>query len=390
MSQLPLGRKESSRLEFKSKDSLKKPFGISREIGAMLNAEGGEIWIGLREHEGTAVEIECIDDPDRARGALLDHVMNVLEPAPDDRSVRIEIVRPSTACSILCIQVTPQDERGSYAVLKDGGRLFQKRIGDRTRPMHRDEIVIPRAGASKAVSQDDRTRSRLERARQILIETGAPGMWLGLDVSPNVVIDLTAVRSGHLLRDPGVTGNRDAGWNFVNRHREPQRKGQRIVSGDPEIPELSAYSDGRLARFVPLDRLQWMGETTTLWPYALAEYPVSIFRLAKVLYEMPSPPRTVFADFGLKGIAKWGLRPYSPDAFDYKIEPARIYGEINDGLEDFLLPRPISFDWNELRANPDQGALRIVEAVYNDFGYERTEMPREIDWKTMMLNMPKR
>ena len=46
----------------------------------MLNAEGGEIWVGLREEEGRAVAVERIENVERELQALADYLADVVEP----------------------------------------------------------------------------------------------------------------------------------------------------------------------------------------------------------------------------------------------------------------------------------------------------------------------
>ena len=42
---IPLDERESDVLEFKSREALREPFAIGREVVAMLNAGGGEVWM---------------------------------------------------------------------------------------------------------------------------------------------------------------------------------------------------------------------------------------------------------------------------------------------------------------------------------------------------------
>jgi predicted HTH transcriptional regulator len=77
---IPLGQRESQRLEFKGADALKDPEKIAREVVAMLNAEGGEIWVGLREEEGRAVAVEAIPNAEAEGRRLLDYLVDTVEP----------------------------------------------------------------------------------------------------------------------------------------------------------------------------------------------------------------------------------------------------------------------------------------------------------------------
>jgi predicted HTH transcriptional regulator len=78
----PVGQRESQHLEFKSKDALKHLASVGREVVAMLNSEGGDVWVGLREADGVAVTLEPIKNLDREIGRLRDHFSDSIEPAP--------------------------------------------------------------------------------------------------------------------------------------------------------------------------------------------------------------------------------------------------------------------------------------------------------------------
>ena len=78
---ISLGDTEGQRLEFKAADVLDSPAYVAREAAAMLNAIGGEIWIGVEEREGKASRLEPVRDAERARSALLDAQWARLGPA---------------------------------------------------------------------------------------------------------------------------------------------------------------------------------------------------------------------------------------------------------------------------------------------------------------------
>ena len=92
---VPLGKREAERLEFKAAAALRNPFSISREVVAMLNARGGDIWIGLSEAGGLATEVENIPHAERARVDLLNHMIEVIEPRIVADEVKISSVEHS-------------------------------------------------------------------------------------------------------------------------------------------------------------------------------------------------------------------------------------------------------------------------------------------------------
>ena len=113
--EIPLGRVEDQHLELKSRDALKHPETIAREVVAMLNADGGEIWIGIREENGRAMEIEPVDDAEPAKERLWDHLVDSLEPALRHDEVRIELVDlpggGEDKAQLLRVEVTPSGTR---------------------------------------------------------------------------------------------------------------------------------------------------------------------------------------------------------------------------------------------------------------------------------------
>ena len=78
---VPLGRKEDFHLELKGRDALDDPEKIAREVVAFLNAEGGDVWVGLGEEAGRAVKVEPIPDPEREQRRLVDYLIETIEPS---------------------------------------------------------------------------------------------------------------------------------------------------------------------------------------------------------------------------------------------------------------------------------------------------------------------
>lgn len=135
---IPLGKKEGPRLEFKGAAALKAPKVLGHGIVAMLNAEGGEVWVGLREENERAVAIDPIADPEGERRRLLDHLVDAIEPW---LSAEIEVEsQPSEEGFVLRIVARPEPRHRPYALLKSGGRQYVIRVGPRIRPMTREEL----------------------------------------------------------------------------------------------------------------------------------------------------------------------------------------------------------------------------------------------------------
>jgi schlafen family protein len=89
---IPIGQRENQRLEFKSKDALRHLASVGRAVVAMLNSEGGDVWIGLKEVDGVAVTLEPIHNPDQEIKRLRDHFSDSIEPSPGPQEISFEAV----------------------------------------------------------------------------------------------------------------------------------------------------------------------------------------------------------------------------------------------------------------------------------------------------------
>lgn len=376
MTLVPLGQREGAKLEFKGRDALKKPASIGREVVAMLNAEGGEIWIGVTEQEGRAVAIEPLENLEQARSALQDHLIDTIEPTPISGEIVVEQQTGAEGGLLLRVLVRPNAARGPYAQRNREGRLFVKRVEDRTRPMSRDEI-FSRGG--QTADQVESARQRIRTERKDIREC----LWLFIKPVPPVELDLQKPEFRDYLTDPARTGNRLHGWTFALTSEPVQRKEDRLVSEIKGYRRTEIRQDGTISFALPLEGLHWKGSGKEIWPFALLEYPVSLFRLAQTVYKMLPPGKAILADLALLGIEGWTLRPYSPYAFGYLTESAR---SVED--KDFVLEEPLLFAWDEVIAKPDSCAFRLIARVYDAFRYTRELIPQEFDQRVGRLAIP--
>jgi hypothetical protein len=389
---IPLGKKEGSRLEFKGSEALRAPETIARGVVSMLNADGGEVWVGLREENERAVAIEPIVEPDQAKRRLLDHLIDAIEPAPS-KEIEVE-PEASDEGFVLRIVTQPRAGRRPYALLKGGGRQFLIRVGPRSRPMTREELQESFShGGSRSPSRDDRAldeaKSRLADGREQGQRAGGRRLWLRLEPSADLALDRQDPRLETLLQDPLATGNRRSGWSFVVQFGPgPRLQKDRLVMTDESYDApygriITLQRRGALTFEAPLEALFWKGEEGEIWPFALLEYPISAFRIARAIYAGKLPFGTrVVADLSLFGIRGWKLRPHSPVTW-LRGRP-RPFEE----SEDLVSDGPLDFSAEEIENDPDRCGYRLVERVYEAFGYRRDEMPAEFDTQSGRLILP--
>lgn len=153
-------------------------------------------------------------------------------------------------------------------------------------------------------------------ARNRVLQLRQPLMWVGIQPVPELSLELSKSKWEPLFQDPTLSGNRPAGWTFANRYVQSQLAQGRLTHGEPDYREVQLFRTGLIQFTVPLDRLEWMNQAGAFWPYALIEYPVSVFRLAAAIYKSITPaPTSAYADVALVRAGEWRLKPFSPDAF---------------------------------------------------------------------------
>ena len=386
---VPLGKTESETLEFKSRDS--RPIDIAREVVAFLNAGGGKIWWGVKEAGGRAESTEPLDNTDceARKRDLQNHLIDTLEPSPSiPGEVRIDSEPDDQAGFVICIQVKKSvPGRAPVAQLKDQGRRYWIRVGDRVRIMSREEI---RKQFSQATDEGEVIEKQLLAAREQALRAANKDhearFWMKIQPVPEFDhqrFDIGDKALEVLLMDPAATGSRRNGWNFIRELTRP-RIGASGLKRSDKMDEIEIQRTGAIVFSTALDRLHWNGAAHEIWPYALLEYPVSVMRLAaKVGGTWGGEVSHLLVDFAFAGLRDWTLRGGSPRL------PSGRYHHLQPFKEDNLEPiKPFKFNKEDLVTEPDRCTLSLITFVYEAFGYEKEAIPPEFDQKTGTLIIP--
>ncbi len=367
---VPLGKREDQRLEFKGRQALERPEKITREVVAMLNAEGGEVWVGVAEDAEVANEIEPIADADKARSRLFDHMVATIEPSPESAELSIEVVHEGEL-AVLRIQ-TNRGPRGPYAQLHNNlYRYYPLRVDSRIRLMTREEL---RERFGKSESSEHELKRRAANYWDEELKTKESHLWVLAMPEHSRDIDLGSYLKDmeRYVHEPPATGNRELGFNF-HTYEFPSLAPHSIVEGKKHpFYRLELHDDGRLVFRARLSRLEKPeGE---LFPSALAEFPASMFRLATAIYKdhQLSDSISCMVDFGLVGIGGRTLRGGSPGTNHYDLADPRESVETNLRAGPLLLPA------STLIEAPDRAMWSLLTRIYQGFGLRRSEMPLSI------------
>jgi len=371
---IPLGRRESVTLEFKAAEALAKPFSISREVVAMLNKNGGEIWIGLSEDQGQAVKAVNIPSVDRVRDDLVNHFVEAIEPRlhiPEDIAI---VVVPFNEGSLLRIDVRAKQGRGPFAQLKSSGRHFLTRVDQRIRSMTREELKESFGKDSKMEAV-----SHLPARRDAFLVGQRMGFWIGIEPSPPLSLGAQDPIIKQLLLDPEKAGNRAHGWNYSNLAdfgTEPRLLSDGIELGRDDYRKITVREDGTVEFSGSMSSLHHRTDAIQeIYPLALLEYCVSTARFAATLYDQNrtagAPPQDVLIDVALRGIDGWHLPAFPPGTYGDHLHGAP------EELEDdhFTLRSPLRFSWNEFIESPDYAGYMLVRSIYQAFHLSEDRIP---------------
>ena len=403
---IPIGQREGQRLEFKAMASLRKPESIAREVVGMLNAEGGEIWIGIGEDSnGIGTEIQAIPEIEQEHARLVDVLLDRIEPSPAADEITIQ-TRVLENGPLLLVEVHPRSDNAPYAMLRQSARLYLRRMDARNVPMSRDEL---REAFSRDLISNHQGRDRERESLRLFLEernkrigSTEPGLLLMIRPTEPISLDVQSPLMGELMTIPERTDNRRQGWTFINPYQGPQLDKEGIRTEVEKRIHLRVYANGTICSWVCMQQLNWsarehvysqkgLDPSLAIYPFALLEYPVSMFRFASRVFREPiltaSPVRNtteVLADLSLLGIEGRSLGPHSPDSIGYLTNEHAVFKDGSALIRD----EPIRFTMEDLRTNPDRCALRLIRWIYQGFGYSSSEIPRQFNQETGRLIIP--
>ena len=400
---VPIGQSESLRLEFKAAEALRRPHRIGRAVVAMLNADGGSVWIGVREEGGRAVELESIPDvqaqSDRLWSSLLDRISPSLRPS-EVQVVAVPLSVADDASGLIRIDVAPDSSRRPYGLTKEGEWLFPTRVGAQTRSLAHDELrAMFRAGGP---AHGDETPAKLAAELTAARGRGQAVLWLRLQPDRPLRLDLAAVRDGDYLTDPAKTGNRRVGKSFtiaaVLGRELPKPKQGKVTIGREGNFYATVFADGGLLFEAPLTTLYGGGREPELDAEALMEYPTSLFRLCAALLadplvwgsEAPSAKTELLAVLALFGLGGWKLAPGAARRHVGGWLPPQWVPQSHsyEEQDDFVTQPILRFRLDEVRERPDQCAFRLWCQVYEAFGFWPEDYPPEYDVPSGRLILP--
>lgn len=387
----PLGAHEDARTEFKAAEVLRDPRQIARAVVAFLNAEGGTVWLGVRERDGVATELEAFPgaEAERARVTARDVITETIEPAAD-RFVKLDLVAAGCPPDRRLVRITVKHAPvGPYALRTGNQREYLARFEDRTRVL--SHLELEQRFSQRASGEDEVGAARRRVVEHFKVATA--GLMLVAAPSPARAVDVADPRRREALNDVLVdyhaAGNRRLGFTFHSPSRDARLKSRRLVSEQPGGDRVVLTKDGDFLFHAPLTRLLWKGSrgpdpARDIYPLALLELPTSAVRMVRsalMRQVLPDRPDEFVFRLGVLGARGWTLVPHSPQAWASD-GAARYIGDTDAISLDVLA------SGDELEAAPDHVALLLVRQIYAAFALTYDQVPGEFDQSRGVLVLP--
>jgi Putative DNA-binding domain len=384
---IPLGRREDLKHEWKSSAVLKEGKDkVAREVVAMLNAEGGEIWVGLAEDNGLAVRAEPVADPEGERIRLRDRLTELIDPAPTSQEVEVDTVSVPDSeggGAILLLTVASGKDRLPFAVKNGEARHYPIRFQDRLRPMDRSEIEA--AFRATTTPQSQAKRELRERAVQERREAearfpGKPALWLLFQPNPPLTQELELTPLRPFLSDPGRSDNLDVyqwesfvvpGWTIL-------QDADRLWSGS-EDRWVELRRDGVCQFFSTLRTATRIGDTeikNELLAYSWLPLILSAARAASALFLSGNLSGGLTVDVAILNSAGLNLHPGNPYSQWSSIWWQMPLGFVGAGsIKEDPVTRSGDFSRKDLAGSPDRCAYPFIRRIYDAAGLDESAIP---------------
>ena len=394
---LPLGQRENEILEFKGRAALSDPKKIGREVVAFLNTEGGDIFIGLREERGVAIEVETIEEAEQRAQDLRKSLGDSIEPSPAPGEVEAAAIMDSGR-AVIRVRVR-RGKYGPYALLgREGARRYLVRIDSSSVPMDRVDLAHRFAGTSREEDPISSVRERLRGERDERQKWGEDELWVAIQPVREVSLNTGDQRFETLLSDREALGVDPEAPSFHVPFK-PEVRQDRLVLGiqipgqdkawSAKLKETTLHKDGGI-RFRAVLRLLYRHATGTtsrvVNPDVLIGVLLSLLKLASgALAEVLDDEDRLVIDLALFGVGREEALIF-PGRWRLP-RPGREAHVYEDG-DDLTLTKPPDFTFRDVRESPERCVFRLLALVYEAFGWREDAIPMALDARTGRAKVP--
>lgn len=355
---------------YSQSDSDKKE--MLRDISSMANSRGGHILIGIREDNDLAVEVVGINKANDAADRLLSSCLtgiheriNGLDAWP---------IPLANGRAVLAIYI-PQSTRMPHAVTFQNEDRLWIRHGRQKMRMSVEEI---REACQRVEEMTRKVEQFLAQRRQRTEITATldaakniDHAFLRIAVTPFIIdmdrFDISREDVRSLMKNP--PGMRGDGWvmSWLDQNAEPTMHGLKI--GSLESSSLEVFRNGHsefLVRIEPDNHFKKItlkdnSTVNVLFPLALVEYTVSMFRFYRSFAELIGVNESLILTWNLLNAYRWALCRTSDLRRTGDYYGPRILPENHLCLPEIQVPS---------LSDPDPIAKAVLDRVWQSYGYE--------------------
>lgn len=373
---------EGQKLEYKRSAYERNDEGtreLLRDVASIANSSGGYLLFGIEEdQEGVPTELVGIDAAEDERDRMLSILLTGVDPRMPGLKAKTLAINNGRDVLVFFI---PRSHRAPHLITFRGLNQFWIRHDRQKSKMSVDEI---RDMFVKTENLIQRVRDFLSIRRTEIIEElkGRPYMVIGALPLFSSAKEIVDVRDGTirniLVEDPN---QRYTGWSFNFEgygHVHPTLEGLIAYPRNAaDQQSLRLHRNGYFETKILINEHFYRegteatlsngqtGRTLILYPYAVAEFPVSFFQMLKKLKDYLGIEEDYLAFVSLFNIRDYSLKRHRPQAIGYSGGEISIWDKAH--LE---IP---AIQINSSRSADDLAKI-FCDRIWQAFSYEESPM----------------
>lgn len=373
---------EGQKLEYKRSPYERNDEGtreLLRDVTSIANSAGGYLLIGINEdQDGLPTELLGIEAGEDERDRMLSILLTGVDPRMPGLKAKTLAINNGRDVLVFFI---PRSHRAPHLITNKGLNQFWIRHDRQKSKMSVDEIRDMFVKTENLI-QGVKDFLSIRRAETIAELKGKPYMAIGALPLFSSAKEIVDVRDGTirniLIEDPN---QRYTGWSFNFEgygHVHPTLEGLIAYPRNAaDWKSLRLYRNGYFETKILIDEHfcregtevtlsnGQTGRSLLLYPYALAEFPVSFFRMLKKIKEYLGVEEDHLAFVSLFNIRDYSLKRHRPQAIGYAGSEIAVWDK--DHLEIPALQI-------NLARSPDDLAKIFCDRIWQAFSYEDSPM----------------
>lgn len=352
---------------------------LLRDVTSIANSSGGYLLFGIDEdQEGAPTELVGIDSGEDERDRMLSILLTGVDPRMPGLKAKTLTVNNEREVLVFFI---PRSHRAPHLITFKGMNQFWIRHDRQKSKMSVDEI---RDMFVKTENLIQGVRDFLSTRRSEIIEElkEKPYMVIGALPLFSSAKEIVDVRDGTirniLVEDPN---QRYTGWSFNFEgygHVHPTLEGLIAYPRNAaDLKSLRLHRNGYFETKILIDEHfcregaevtlsnGQMGKSLILYPYALAEFPVSFFRMLKKIKDYLGVEEDYLAFVSLFNIRDYSLKRHRPQAIGYLENEISVWDKSHLEIPALQI---------NLARSADDLAKIFCDRIWQAFSYEGSPM----------------